>query len=60
MYVCMSIEIIHVKAHTGIVGNECADRLAARGAKLRHDTMVNSQPRGWFRNMVETYWSNRI
>ena len=55
-----SLEIMHVKAHSGIAGNESADRLETRGVKLLCDTMVNSQPRGWFRNMVETHWSNSI
>ena len=55
-----SVEVHHVKAHNGEKGNERADKLAGLGAKLRHDLMVKSQPRGWFRNMVERYASNRI
>ena len=48
-----TMEIVHVKAHSGIAGSEWTDKLAGWGAKLRHDLMVNSQPRGWCRNMVE-------
>ncbi len=42
-----------MKEYSGVVGNECADKLAVRGVKLRHDLMINSQIRGLFRNMVE-------
>ena len=55
-----SMKIMHVKAHSGIEGNERADKLAGQGSRLRFDTMVRSQPKGWFRNMVERYWSNRM
>jgi len=50
----------YVKAHAGIEGNERADKLAGKGAKLRHDIMVRSQPKGWFRHTVEQYWSRRV
>ena len=54
------LEVVHVKAHSGIKGNERADELAARGSRLRHNLMVQSQPAGWFRGMVERYYRNRI
>ena len=55
-----SMKIVHVKARSGIEGNERADKLAGMRSRLRFDAMVRSKPRGWFRNMVEKYWSNRI
>ena len=55
-----SMKIMHVKAHSGIEGNERADKLAGQGSRLRFDTMVRSQPKGWFRNVVERHWSNRM
>ena len=54
------LEWVHVKAHSGIKGNERADELAAKGSRLRHNLMVQSQPAGWFRGMVERYYGNRI
>ena len=38
-----SMKIMHVKAHSGIEGNERADKLAGQGSRLRFDTMVRSQ-----------------
>jgi len=31
------VRIVHVRAHTGVPGNEAADRMANRGASLQHD-----------------------
>ena len=55
-----SVEFVWVRAHKGNAGNEKADELAGKGSKLRHDLMVKSQPKGWFRETVERYWGNRI
>ena len=40
------MEIIHVKAHSGLKGNERADKLAAEGVKLRFELMKDSTPEG--------------
>ena len=53
------LEIRHVRAHTGNVGNEKADELAKKGSKLRHELMVDSAKEGWFEWALETYWKNR-
>ena len=58
--VCTRLKTFENDVSINIVGNERADKLAGMGSRLRFDTMVRSKPRGWFRNMVEKYWSNRI
>ena len=54
-----SLVVRHVKAHDGTQGNERADSLAKKGAKLRFDLMVLTTPKDWFRRLVERYWENR-
>ena len=39
-----SVQVLHVRAHTGVVGNERTDKLAGKGSRLRHQLMVKSQP----------------
>lgn len=53
------VEMMHVRAHTGTKGNERADALAKRGAKLRFDLMQAETPDGWFKSALERYWQNR-
>ena len=55
------VEIFHIKAHAGHAnthGNERADALAKRGAKLRFDLMQLQSP-GWFNAALAKYWQNR-
>ena len=54
------VEVLHVKAHTGEVGNERADKLAKKGAELRFKLMGESAgDPTWFKRSLETYWGNR-
>ena len=53
---------MHVRAHAGTKGNERADALTKRGAKLMFDLMKLETPEGWFKAslvLVERYWQNR-
>ena len=53
------VEVRHVRAHAGDVGNEKADELAKKGAKLRGDLMRNEGGEGWFERTVKRYWEVR-
>ena len=53
------VEVLHVRAHTGINGNERADKLAKLGAKLRFDVMVKDSPTNWNERTKNLYWENR-
>ena len=50
------VEVLHVKAHAGVEGNERADCLAAQGSKLRLKLMDTD---GWFQYDVKSYWGIR-
>ena len=54
------VEVMHVKAHDGDVGNERADKLAKLGSKLRFKLMQDqaSSP-NWFKKSLYKYWNNR-
>ena len=54
------VEVMHVKAHDGDVGNERADKLAKQGSKLRFELMRDqaSSP-NWFKKSLYKYWNNR-
>ena len=53
------MEVVHVRAHAGNKGNEKADELAKKGAKLRAELMLNAGGEGWFKRTVERYWRVR-
>ena len=48
-----------MRAHAGNKGNEKADELAKKGAKIRADLMLKEGGEGWFKRTVEKYWGNR-
>ena len=54
------VEVMHVKAHAGIHGNERADTLAKEGSALLFKLMENMMSHGWFQNALNKYWSDRI
>ena len=49
----------HVRTHEGNVGNEKADELTKKGAKLRAELMLNEGGEGWFERTVAKYWRTR-
>ena len=51
------MEVLHVRVrtHSGNVGNEKADELAKKGAKLRSELMLNEGGEGWFEKTVTRY-----
>ena len=53
------VEVIHVRAHAGNKGNEKADELAKKGAKLRAELMLNAGGEGWLARTVKRYWEVR-
>ena len=53
------VEVIHVRAHADNKGNEKADELAKKGAKLRAELMLNAGGEGWLARTVKRYWEVR-
>ena len=54
------VEILHVRGHDGVAGNERADKLAKEGAKLRFDLMEKAaREPDWFQRALHIYWGNR-
>ena len=44
---------------SGYKGNEKADELAKKGAKLRAELMLNAGGEGWLARTVKRYWEVR-
>ena len=53
------MEVIHARAHAGNEGNEKADELIKKGAKLRAELMLNARGEEWFERTVKRYWEVR-
>ena len=53
------MEVIHVGAHAGNKGNEKADELVKKGAKIRDELMLNEGGEGWLARTVKRYWEVR-
>ena len=53
------VAVHHVRAHEGNAGNEKADELTKKGAKLRAELMLNEGGEGWFERTVAKYWRTR-
>ena len=54
------IILMHVRSHTGVDGNEQADKLAEKGSRLRFELMEGEAPEGWFQDALKRYWDNTV